>query len=219
MYVPVYVICMQVCPCHLLVKIYCEGFRKRVTHVAGRLFLNCNYIQLRASWWSAGWSIVSLNPHLLPTICTPFSNDDFFLIFKVLKFWPQLNCSWCVQPFPWFWGKLLGYVWEAMLQVDLFWECRKGKQNTEARNTVGAMEEMDAVILSSRDAQMCGTVPGSCWWRKDLSGNEPWMMVSSATAWGSCSSHSSLKPHCPIEPAMGSLLTVHSFQKYYLLLK
>lgn len=37
----------------------------------------------------------------------------------------------------------------------------RGGQKIETRITAGLMEEMESVMLSSRDAQMCGTLPGS----------------------------------------------------------
>lgn len=51
-------------------------------------------------------------------------------------------------------------------------EGKRGRQKTEARIPAGVMEEMESVMLSSRDAQMCGTFPGSWRRRKGLSGNE-----------------------------------------------
>lgn len=57
------------------------------------------------------------------------------------------------------------------------WELSGGRRKIEARITAGLMEEMESVMLSSRDAQMCSTVPDSWRRRKDLSGNEVWMRV------------------------------------------
>lgn len=67
-------------------------------------------------------------------------------------------------------GQLALFIFRSFSMFDV--EGKRGRQKTEARIPAGVMEEMESVMLSSRDAQMCGTFPGSWRRRKGLSGNE-----------------------------------------------